>query len=244
MTASIYLNSVTVKTERRIRLYFDSVLAAGAFTNLNYYTITCPDNSSSDPSVVAAFVVTGSPGCVELALGSDLTPGTSYAAAAVGVPSVFGGNTSSGTSANFVLGPVLAPPILDTPIDDVLGNFFGDDLVWDGQDLVETASGDLATIGGEDNAVVSLGRRFQSEGLPWDDGYGTKPRRFVDGARASVSQLRGAILRQALLDDRVETVSATLAEVDPHDPSVAIFNIEVGLTGGSIKQLSTPIKVA
>ena len=60
-----------------------------------------------------------------------------------------------------------------------------------GEDYVETSAGDLATVGGLDNVQAALTRRMASDGLPWDDTYGAKPRRYIDGTPGALPALRG-----------------------------------------------------
>jgi hypothetical protein len=87
-----------------------------------------------------------------------------------------------------------------------------------------TAAGDLATVGGADNVEAALTRRFVSDGLPWDDTYGAKPRRYIDGDSGAIAPLRGTLVRQARLDDRVKTARAALSpEGDEFDVSVQLI---------------------
>ncbi len=83
---------------------------------------------------------------------------------------------------------------------------------------------------------AALTRRLASEGLPWDDTYGAKPRRYIDGTPGALPALRGTLVSQALADDRVKTASATLDTLDPTDSQ---YDVSVTLVGDD-QPLSVP----
>jgi hypothetical protein len=240
---TIALISGTTRTERRIRLSFSEALAASAFTSPSYYTMTCMVAGGSNPLVLAAFVVSGSPGVVELAIGSDLTPGSEYRVTAFGVPSLYGGSTPADSVASIVLPPVRIPPVQDVAADDFLQDYYGIDLVWDGKDIVESASGDLAGVGGTENVVEAIGRRLASEGLPWSPDYGAKPRAYVDGSRAPLDQLQGSIVNQCMADTRVNSVVVALSPESLNEPEQATFTVDLELLGGSMETVELPIRI-
>ena len=240
---TISLSSGLAKTERRVRLFFSEALGAAAFTSTSHYAVTCLTVGGTSPLVLATFMVTGSPGAVELVIGSDLLVDMSYSVGAVGVPSLAGGVTPLGSAVTIELPSVKKPPAQDVPADDFLEDYYGQDLVWDGKDIVEAANGDLASVGGSDNVVAAIGRRLASDGLPWNPDYGAKPRRYVDGARAPLDQLRGSVISQCMVDDRVESVSVALAPESLNEPEHATFLVDLELLGGTIATVELPIKV-
>ena len=120
------------------------------------------------------------------------------------------------------IGPPIQPArVDDSPADDLLTEIYGEDLAWDGEDLVEDASGDLGRVGGVANVEASQMRRLTSDGLKWDPSYGTKPRQYVDGPYTSVARLRGACVQQAVQDDRVKQAVARLVPRRCRIPTLA-----------------------
>ncbi len=218
---SITLLTVIPRHERRLRLLFTNTLASGAFTTPSLYTIANQDSAGISPDVAGLLVVSGSTNAVEIALDNDLVGGAQYLVSAVGVPAI-------DSSVN----------------DDLQSLLYGIDLVWTGSDYAEDASGDLSTISGLSNATQAISRRLQSDGLPWDDSFGAKPREFVDGAPGEMVSLRGALTRQTLLDDRVKSVVVSI-EQDPEDPADTVFDIDVtmiGAEGRTQLQIQVPTK--
>lgn len=221
---ALSLLSAVARHERRIRLVFDGALAAGAFTNVGLYPIRGSDGSKVP--VVGLVGLIGMPNQLDLALGADLVAALVYTISAAGVPGADGSVTPPGTSGTARLA---APPPLPvdaevTP-DDVTAVLYAIDLVWDGQDYAESAAGDLATVGGPDNVQAALTRRFASDGLPWDDTYGAKARRYIDGDAGAIAPLRGTLVRQARLDDRVKAARAVFSADDSQ------FDVSVQLIG-------------
>jgi len=231
----VALLTAVARHERRVRLVFDGPLVPAAFTTLGLYGVAGSDGSTVPVAGLVGLV--GMPNQVDLALGADLQPAIVYAVAAAGVPGADGTTTPPGTSASVRL--ATAPPVpVDAEVtpDDITDLLYGVDLVWSGQDYVETSAGDLATIGGSDNVQAALTRRMASEGLPWDDTYGAKPRRYIDGTPGALPALRGTLVSQALADDRVKTASAAL---DTLNPTTSQFDVTVTLVGDD-QPLSVP----
>jgi hypothetical protein len=201
-----------------VRLLFDTPPSAGALSTPSLYAVTAP--GAAPVPVVGLVLIAGQPQNLDLVLGADLQPGIVYTVAADG----------SG-SAVVMLGVPSAQPDVELADPDIDALLYGIDLVWTGTDYAEGADGDLATVSGVANVEAALGRRFTSDGLPWDDTYGAKPRAYVDGAPAAASALKGALVRQAQLDDRVETATASLT-IDGTD---ATFEVDVELIGDGDK---------
>jgi hypothetical protein len=175
--------------------------------------------------------VLGMPNEVDLALGADLVAATAYTVLASGVPALDGSATPTGTSAAVRLAsrPAVPSDAEVTP-DDVTELLYSVDLVWN-RDYIEDAAGDLATVTGPDNVQAALMRRFASDGLPWDDTYGAKPRRYIDGSPLAVPGQRGELVRQARLDDRVKAARAALsADASEFDVSVQLVGDDVALS--------------
>ena len=230
----VALLTAVARHERRVRLVFDGALAPSAFTTLGLYALAGSDGSAV--AVAGLVGLVGMPNQVDLALGSDLQAAFVYTVTAAGVPGADGTMTTPGTSASIRL--AVAPPVpVDAEVtpDDITDLLYGVDLVWSGQDYVETSAGDLATVGGSDNVQAALTRRMASEGLPWDDTYGAKPRRYIDGTPGALPALRGTLVSQALADDRVKTANATL---DTRDPTDSQYDVSVTLVGDD-----TPLSV-
>jgi hypothetical protein len=202
------LLGVVVRHERRLRLRFDTELAPAAFRGASLYRVTNRDGRGASPDVSGVLVVGADLHQVELALASDLVGGALYEVAVLGVPAS-DASTATGTIAIRPGEPTRAPsPVAAEDDADVL--LYGVDLLHDGSDYVEAEDGDLATIGGEANLDAALLRRLGSDGLLWDARYGAAPRRYVDGSPGALPTLRGALVSQALADDRVSAADAVL----------------------------------
>ncbi len=231
----IALLSAVARHERRVRLVFDMALAPGAFTNLGPYTVSGDDGSQI--AIAGLVGIVGMPNQLDLALGADLQVGVVYLVVAAGVSAQGGSVTPPGTRAPMRLAaPPPVPVDAEVTPDDITDALYGVDLVWSGEDYAETAAGDLATVGGSDNVQAALTRRFAADGLPWDDTYGAKPRRYIDGSPGALPALRGTLVRQARLDDRVKTASAALSTGSSE------FDVSVKLIGDDVP-LSVPAKV-
>ena len=239
---TIALNQLVIRHERRIRLLFTGPVATGAFVP-GLYVIVLSPTGARGPSVVGAIVVAGTPNGVELALGADLQVGTPYELRAVGVPALDGSTVPLGSALAFVWDSGAPPPNVEQPQDDLDALLYGIDLVWTGTDFGETPLGDLATIQGEENAGGAVERRLASEeDLPWrGEHYGPHARDYVDGPQGSATTLRGAILRQARVDDRVKDASAAFS-FDAEGEGDAYFDVTVTLIGNA--KLKTKVPVA
>ncbi len=236
---TIALTSITVRHERRLRLGFSNLLAAGAFTSTAFYTVTSLDDGGAAPAVSAAIVVSGSPNFVELSLADDLAQDASFSIAAVAVPAVDASVTPPGSALTFRTGRPALQPNEELPGDDIRALIYGVDLVFDGSDYVETADGDLATVSGQANAEAAVQRRCMSDGLPWAPAYGAHPRRYVDGARGAIAELKGALVRETLNDDRVDACTVDIVDDDTH-PERTTFVINATLKGAVAP---TPVSV-
>lgn len=225
---AIALLSILVKHKRRIRLVFSSNLAASAFTDLSKYSVVSQTSAGGSPAVVASIAVSGSPTNLELALGDDLTPGGRYMVSAVGVVGADASVTSS-TSAQIVafgLAP-LASNAEEAAGDNELA-LYGRDLIWNGLDFEETASGDLATVEGGRNVRSALSRRLNASGLPWNPAYGPNARSYVNGTAPGINTLSGALMGQCTADDRVKSALVTLEELATGEPVFVITPTLIG----------------
>jgi hypothetical protein len=236
--------SASIHSRRRLRLGFSESLAAGAYTTLTYYTVTCEDAGGVDPDVVAAFVVPSSPAVVELALGDELVDGSAYTVSAIGVPASGGSTTPAGSVLPMRPGVVRARPVAISPEDDILAITYGADLVWDGSDFVEDAQGDLSEVSGRENVHAALKRRLTSDGLPWDSTYGTKPREYVDGSSLAAQQLRGALASQAVQDDRVKRAIATVLPENEDHPEETTIETVITLIDGTVLDVQSGVKTS
>lgn len=234
--------AVTIHSRRRLRLAFSERLAAVAFSDLSTYTVTCEDGRGADPAVVAAFVVSGNLAMVELGLGLDLVDGARYSVAAIGVPAYGGGTTASDSVLVFRPGEKQQAPAAQSPSDDILADLYGVDLYFDGDDLVEDASGDLGVVSGLANVQGAIERAARCDGLLWAPTWGAHPRRFVDGSSLLVSSLVGDLTRQALRDDRVKSASAQAMPGDETHPEDTYIELSVRLIEGSAFTSIIPVK--
>ncbi len=197
---TISFNAIDIKHERRIRLIFSQPLDSAAFgspapTN---YVITCQDSLGSDIGVSAAMIVSSNPNVVELALSSDIVKGSHYVVSAEGIVATDASQTPSPSVLSFRYG--LNAPLRD--VEPILQNrdelLYGVDLLWNGQDYQETASGDLDRISGTANVTKALYRGIESQGLTWDQSYGAKVRDFVDSPSTVAGTLKGNVMAQIL----------------------------------------------
>ncbi len=213
---TITLNSIEIKHERRIKLIFSEDLDSSAFgaPAPAYYTVTCEDSLGSDPVVSAAMLVTGNPHIVELAFDRDIVKGSLYSVSAVGVPAFGGSFTPDPTTLQFRFG--LTAPLRD--VEPILQNrdelLYGVDLLWNGADYQETASGDLDRIGGTANVTKALYRGLEAQGVTWDQSYGARVRDFVDSPSTTAGTLKGSVQAQILRDPRVKTTKIVVTTDD------------------------------
>lgn len=242
---AIDLASVIIKHERRAQLVFTAALAAGAFASTSYYSVTSLGGGGSSPTVVAVYLVAGSTSVVELALSVDLTPGVSYSFAAVAVPAADASTTPDPSTAVAVFGqPTKAPTAQQKGGNSELERLlYGEDVVFANGDFVEGPGGDLATVSGAANLSGALYRRLFSDGLPWDDKYGLKPREYVDGTPGGMLSIRARAEEQLRADDRVAT--ATVQVVIDNPNSQAFVLADVSPTGvGDLAKLKVPVALA
>jgi len=116
---------------------------------------------------------------------------------------------------------------------DVL--LFGRDIIFNGVDFQETATGDLATVSGIVNAESALQRRLTGTTLPYAPNYSPNSREFVDGNESNVLLTR--LKQQAMRDDRVVSVTVT-GDID--DDGSFIYTISPKFIGSRASQ---PISV-
>jgi hypothetical protein len=217
MTTSLL--TVEFRGTRRVRLIFTGNLAAGAYTSTALYTVTCEDGSGPSPTnVVAVYAIANTPTAVELAIDEDLVSGGLYQIGCTNVPCADLSNFTGILNARVAL-PLTTPVNAEPAANDIDLLLYGRDLLHDGDDFVEDATGDLGTIDGRDNYRGAMGRRMMSDGLPWDDTYGPKAEQYVDGPETEAKPFAGALIAQARADDRTKqaTVDIVQSDADPGD---------------------------
>lgn len=223
------LVSLTVKHERRIRLYFDEPLAIAAFSMPASYVFTATDAFGIAPVVQSLFVVPSANNVIEIVFSDDLIEGGNYNVTAVGIPAVSLNVSTSASTSNFRVG---ASQQLINREPATTSNelaLYGRDITWNGIDYVETATGDLSRVSGVMNVDNALrNRMFEETGLPWDKEYGLKARRYVDGPTGSTRTLQSDIQAELLKDDRVTAVSCQINDADDTDIT---FNTTATLLG-------------
>jgi hypothetical protein len=224
---TLALQNLIVRSRRRIRAVFTDAVASGAFVT-GFYSVTSLDGFGASPTINGVLVVPDSPQVVELSLAIDLADGAGYRLdVAAGVPALAGGTAGAGSYAFSAptAAPAASPEILS---DELLDAIYGNDIAFANDDFVETLEGDLATRGGIQNTTEALLDRALSDGLPWDDSYGAKPREFVDGSDSELSTLRSRTLGQFLQDDRVVSATAVSAFEQTGDATIDIAAVLVG----------------
>lgn len=234
------LTTVEFRGTRRVRLFFSGALAAGAFTSASLYSVTNVDGAGPTPSIEDVFAVTGSPGAVELAVSLDLAPGSLYEIACEDVPcadsTLYTGEVQSTTGQ-----PTKAQTNVEPEVDDVDLLFYGRDIVHDGDDFVEDATGDLDTISGRENWRGAMSRRMAGSPLPWDPTYSPDVEQYVDAPDAFQLPLAGRLLSQARLDDRTKSASVEVVQ-DPDDPAGFAFEMTlVGVDGLDPQTITVPL---
>lgn len=212
---TISLNAVEVKHERRVRLIFSTVLDTGAFgVSPSLYVISCTDSLGTSPGVAAAMLVTDSPYCVELALAADLVKGSLYTVSAIGVPANDATVTPDPSLLSFRFGMNSAARDVEPIQRNREDLIYGVDLLWNGSDYQETASGDLDRIGGTANVTKALYRGLESQGLTWDQDYGAHIRDFVDSPSTVAGTLKANVQAQVLSDPRVKSAKVKVSTDD------------------------------
>lgn len=260
-------HSAIVRSPTRLRVLFTGPVLTGGTTTGNY-TVESVDGVGVDPAVLEALAVGSDE--IELVLSERLIGGGTYRlTVAGGMTSLLGDDiaddaqsgepeiTSGGdiiiddstavsdeTEILFYVGEPAQSPSLQVAHRDVLAEIYGEDIQWDGSDWVETAEGDLQGISGPDNAQDALIRRQLSEGLAWDDAYGLKPRRFVDGPDGELPTLVALAERQTLLDDRVIEATSEILGADATDPSINLIRTTALLIGNERASVTIPVKNA
>jgi hypothetical protein len=235
---SITLNAVDVVHERRVRLIFSRTLDTGAFgaPAPAAYVITCLDSNGSDPGISAAMIITGNPSVVELALSTNLVRGSLYNISAPGIPATDASVTDTPTDMEFRYGVNI--PLRDVEPNQLLDRgalVYGTDLLWNGEDYQETASGDLDRVSGTANVTKALYRGLESQGLTWDQTYGAHVRDFVDSPSTASGTLKGAVAAQVLRDPRVKRAKV---EITTDDEETYLVITPTLISGEALKQVS------
>lgn len=225
---TLTLLNIAVRGPRRLRLTYSQQLTVGSYEP-SFFSIQCLDSSSADPGINTVFLVPGLSSQMEFALSLDLAPGGSYQITALaGIPAQDGSFSIDEVAPFRVPRPQPAPSTA-VSANDVSALLYGVDLLHDGDDLVETADGDLATITGPANAINALARIGVSEGLPYDSSYGAKLRKYVDAPSPLARSARGDLERALRRDDRAKRVAASVG-ADNNDGELTI-NADVTLVG-------------
>lgn len=204
-----------VRSVRRVRLEFSSDLAAGAFAAA-FYSLTCEDDSTGDPEVVAALPVPGLANYVELALGQDLAGGGIYTLqVAAGVPAT----DLSAAAAAEQLFHVPAPnrtPSTSLSARELSDIIFQEDIAHHPVfGHIEAPDGDLAVVTGPENAQLNGQRALASSGLPHRVNWGADLRVDVDAPNVPATRLalRGKAEQQLRRDDRVTACRAVVEDL-------------------------------
>lgn len=237
---AIAFDSLAFRSIRRVRLAFSAALGAGAFSTLKY-AVTSLDAAGTDEAVTAALALADSPQSVELALQFDLVALGRYRVTFTAVPGA-DASTVTGTF-DFETPGEQQHASATVQQDDVLALLYGEDLVFDGNDFVEGADGDLAVEKGPEVIKAWMMDMVESEGLLWDADYAPNTRRYVDGTVGALPSLRGEILRKALRNGRIKQANAKiLPQVDGLEDQATI-DIDIALTGGASVKTQASIAV-
>lgn len=221
------LTNLIVRSRRRIRAIFSDVVAAGGFDEA-FYAVTSLDGSGASPSINGVFMVPDSPQAVELSFAIDLAGDGAYRLTlAPGVPAQAGGTAAAATY-DFRAPKSAPPPSPELPSDDALDAIYSNDIVFADDDFIETAEGDLATAGGIPNVVNALAERALSEGLPWDQSYGAKPRQNVDGPDTDIPALRARMIGEFNQDERVSSAKGSSTTNQDGEAMILIDVVLVG----------------
>lgn len=239
---SILLQSLEVRHERRIRVLFTNTLAAGAFgaPAPAWYVIESVDGVGTPPVVQAAYIISGSPTVVELALATPLVRGALYKLKAEGVPATDASSTAVGTNSEFRWGLTLPKDNVEPEFQHKQRLLYGIDLLWNGIDYQETATGDLDRVDGTANVTKALNRAVETNpgDLGWDTTYGAGAREYVDSPNIAAGTLKGAVSAQVLRDPRVKAVKATY-EID--DEKTYLYVDPTLISGESVERVSIEV---
>jgi len=223
------LVSLTVKHERRVRLYFDEQLAIAAFSMLSSYVFTSTDSFGLAPVVQSLYIVPSANNVIEVVFSDDLIEGGNYQVTAIGIPAVSANVSTNLSTLQFRVGANQQLIDREPATTNNELALYGRDITWNGIDYVETATGDLARVSGLMNVDNALhNRMFEEVGLPWDKEYGLKARRYVDGPTGSTRTLQSDIQSELLKDDRVTAVTC---EINDDDDTDVTFNTTATLLG-------------
>lgn len=195
-----------------MRLEFSNALDDSAYgvPAPSYYAIEAV-SAATAPSISAALLVPGLTNVVELVLASDLVRGATYNVLAEGVPCIDLTSTSNGTSHRVFFGrKTIDRDSVEPRVRDLERLLYGVDLIWNGTDFEETATGDLARVSGTPNVTKAIWRGLESGPLPWDPRWGANIRQFVDSPSPAAGFLRTAVLTQVRRDPRVASVKTDL----------------------------------
>lgn len=241
---AVELTSITPRGSRRLRLVFSNTLDTGAFGTPapSAYVVDNEDGRGPSPAVVAALVVGGSANNVELALDGDLVQGALYRVTALGVPATDASTSTSASDQQFRFGVAPEQADREPRSSDADLLLYGRDIVWTGDDYLEDADGDLATLSGIANAQSALRRRLLGAPLVWAPGYSPRAREYVDIPLSGMGTLRGRIEAQALADDRVKAVRVTMI-IDDDTPEDSYFEITPTFAGGGSPE-SIPVGIS
>jgi len=227
----ISLISAGPKNSRRVRLRFSNDLALAAFDPL-LYTVTSLDDTAASPNIKAVYAIAGIPSMAELVLGTDLAPDARYRVEVFSVPAVDATITPSGNTETFTFGtPTTTATNVEPKVLDGDTLLYGRDIIFNGHDFQETATGDLATVSGIVNAEAALQRRLTGSPLPYAPSYSPNSREFVDGNDSLT--LRNRIRQQAMQDNRVRAVTVT-GDID--EDGNFIYTITPKFVGDRISQ--------
>lgn len=232
--------AIVIRSDFRIRLEFDSALAATAFTTGGTIVITSQDALGANPVVRQRLPIIGSSNVMELALSIPLAQSGIYNVTVTSIPAT-DLSTATGTLP-FSFGQDFPSVNAESTTTDLENLLYKTDLVWTGFDYLEDPSGDLATVSGLANVYGALQRRIMSDGLTWDNNYGAKVRRFVDGPSPSIFVLRGEILRQILTDKRISQATIRLSTSSVNTDEATYF-VDVNLIGSSNNKTDISVEV-
>ena len=224
---------------RRIRLLFSGPLASGAFTTPSMYSVSGAPGTPAPITVVALFAFATNPNAVELAVDCDWVPGALYEIDCAAVPGTDASTFTGSIQDRVAESSTLAPPNAEPETNDLDLLLYGRDILWNGQDFVDDATGDLQLIAGRSNWQSAMTRRMISSGLTWDVAYGAKAYTGVDAPSVLQPALAGQFLAQARADDRTLRASIDYSE-DPSGTASFVLYI-IGRDG--LEQIAVPAHI-